>query len=664
MQASSSPNSVEPARPMAGAGRGRRLNRDTLDRWSERGILGLILIILVFGPIAFGAVGTGPVIVIQALSLGVLLLWTTRIWLNKSYRLLWAPLCWPVLLFAVYALARYRMLLSDDGVEYFARQELILVLIYGFLFFAILNNLSRQESTQLISMTLLGLGTLLSLYALYQFLTKSGRVLWTPQYPIYLGRGSGTYVCPNHLAGLLEMILPLGLAYTLTGRFRATSKVFLGYASLAVFTGLGVSVSRGAWAATGLALFVFFSLLLRQRGRRLAAVLFVLVLAGAFVFFVKNLAVLQRRLSITRAETQVDVSRIELWRPAYHMWQDHFWWGVGPAQFDERFRAYRPDDIQMRPLYAHNDYLNTLADWGLVGMAIIAGALALLGLGVVQSWKYVQRASDLTVKRSNRSAFVLGATAALIAMLAHSVVDFNMHIPANAIVAITLMALLTGHLRFATERYWFKIAWIGKPLLTLICLAGIVYLGQEGVKRARETALLNRAERAKDLRAKVDALTAAVAVEPMNPDTTYEIGETLRLASWQGVGNYRELASEAIPWFQRGTKLNPLDPYNYLRWGMCLHWLDRPDEAGPFFQKAIALDPKNYYIQDRVGWHYFQLGDLDNAEIWFKKAVAQAIWHPDPKFKIDQTGKFYLDLINKRRRAAQPNPKTEFRDPK
>ncbi len=632
------------------------MDRDRLDHGCERGILGLVLAILVFGPIAFGAVGTLQVLVIQALTMGVLILWVTRVWLSPSYRLLWAPICWPVLLFVLYAVARYGLLRAEGGVEYLARQELILVLIYGFLFFAILNNLSRQESTQIISVTLLGLGTLISLYALYQFLTKSGRVLWTPQYPSYLGRGSGTYICPNHLAGLLEMILPLGLAYTITGRFRPTPKVFLGYASLAVFTGIGVSVSRGGWAATGFALLVFFGLLFRRRGRRLTGGIFVVLLVVASVVFVKNLAVLQRRLTVVNAERKIDSTRMGLWRPAYQMWRDHFWWGVGPGQFDQRFRAYRPDDIQMRPLYAHNEYLNTLADWGLVGMGLIGATLVVLGVGVVQCWKYVQRANDLSAKRSNRSAFVLGASVAIIAALAHALVDFNMHIPANAIVAITLMALLTGHLRFATERYWFKIAWVGKPLLTLVCFGGIVYLGGEGLKRRREYALLERAARATELRAKIDTLKAAASVEPMNFETTYEIGETLRLASWNGVGNYRELAGEAIPWFERGTRLNRFDPYNYIGWGMCLHWLDRQDEAAPYFEKAIKLDPRNYYIQGHLGWHYFQLGDLDQAETWFKQAVFQAHWHPEPKFKTYETGMVYLRLIERKRAELKHGP--------
>jgi O-antigen ligase len=48
------------------------------------------------------------------------------------------------------------------------------------------------------------------------------------------------------------------------------------------------------------------------------------------------------------------------------MWKDHFWFGVGPAHFDERFRSYRPADfhLQLRPERAHNDYLNYAGGFG------------------------------------------------------------------------------------------------------------------------------------------------------------------------------------------------------------------------------------------------------------------------------------------------------------
>jgi hypothetical protein len=167
-------------------------DRDRLDRWFERGILGLVLLILVFGPLAFGAVSLPEALALPTLTVGVLVLWAGRVWVNKSNRLLWAPVCWAVLAFLIYAGIRYRMVLDEHAVEYLARQEVMLVLMYGCLFFAIINNLSRQESTQIIAVTLLCLGALISMYAIFQFLSKSPWVLWAPQYRGYRGRGSGT----------------------------------------------------------------------------------------------------------------------------------------------------------------------------------------------------------------------------------------------------------------------------------------------------------------------------------------------------------------------------------------------------------------------------------------------------------------------------------------
>lgn len=628
-------------------------DRDEIDHWCERGILGLVLAILVFGPLGFGAVDQPQVLIIQGLTCGVLALWVARAWLSKSYRILWPPVCWAVLLFLGYAAARYKMLLDGSGVEYLARQEVLLILTYGALFFAILNNLSRGESTQIIAMVLICVGTLISLYALYQFLTKSRAVLWTTQLAGYKGRGSGTYICPNHLAGFLEMILPLALAYTLTGRFKPISKVFLGYATFALFTGIGVSVSRGAWISTGLAFLLFFGLLMRQRGQRLAGVIFFVLLLGAFVFFVKNLAVLQHRVGISSTEARIDSVRLGLWQPAIQMWKDHFWWGAGPNQFDLRFRKYRPDDIQMRPLYAHNDYLNTLADYGLTGIILVGGVVVLLGLGVFQSWKYVQRSNDIAAKKSNRAAFVLGGAAGLVAILAHSLMDFNMHIPANAIVAVTLMALLSGHMRFSTERYWRKLQWAGKPLLSLVLLGVCGFLATQVGHGAQEQRFLRKAARAKEFDNRVSELKAAYSVESQNSETTYQLGELYRLASWESATEYRQLATQAMEWFGRAVKVNPFDPYIYVGLGMCLHWLDRSGEAEPYFIKALELDPKNYIIQGNAGWHYFQLGAWDQSEHWYTQAVFYAHWHPDVRFKSYEEGRMYLRLIQERR-AEKP----------
>ena len=148
------------------------MNREALDRWCERGILALVLAILVFGPLAIGATRTLPFLIIQGLTLGVMVLWGARFWLSPRPQLLWPPICWAVVAFVAVrdcpVFQRGHRIRCAAGID--PHPGLC------FLFFAILNNLHRQESTLVISCTLVFLAMAISLYAGYQFLTHSNWV--------------------------------------------------------------------------------------------------------------------------------------------------------------------------------------------------------------------------------------------------------------------------------------------------------------------------------------------------------------------------------------------------------------------------------------------------------------------------------------------------------
>ena len=226
------------------------MNRQTLDRGCKWGILGLMLGILVFGPLAMGAVDAPEFLVLQGLATGMLLLWALRLGISPKPRLLWPPLAWGVLAFTVMAIGRY---LTAD-IEYVARQEMIQVLLYAFLFFVIVSNLYRQETAQVISFPLIFLAAGISCFAVYQFFTHSNQV-WSYVSP-YPGRASGTYISPNNLAGFLEMLLPLATAYVLVGRMKPVVRILLGYAVVAMLAGMVVTFSRGGWVAVATALVV------------------------------------------------------------------------------------------------------------------------------------------------------------------------------------------------------------------------------------------------------------------------------------------------------------------------------------------------------------------------------------------------------------------------
>jgi O-antigen ligase len=621
------------------------MHREDLDNWCERSILFLVLGILVFAPLAMGAVDTWAFLVVQGMTIAVMLVWAARLWINPKPKLLWPPLCWVVLAFAIYAVARY----FTADIEYVARQEMIQVVMYAFLFFAIVNNLYRQEFSQAVSFTLIFLAMGISGYAVFQFMTHSNHV-WNYISP-YAGRGTGTYISPNNLAGFLEMLLPLATAYILAGRVKPVVRILLGYSALVIAAGLAVTFSRGGWAACALGLLVLLGILLFQRQHQLPAfLLLVLLVGGGTIFVTKYLAktttYVQRMDATTTNNGRVNLDmRADLWLAAAQMWRDNFWWGVGPAHYNYRFPGYRSEHVQLQPDRAHNDYLNLLADWGTVGGIITLAGAAVFAASLWQTRRHVRRVEkEFKSANSNRLAFFLGALAGLVALAAHSVVDFNLHIPANAILGVTLLALLTSNLRFATEKFWFTVRPPLKIVATFVLAGGIFYLSVQEIRRARETFWLARAEQLPVFSPEsAAALENAFAVEPQNFTAAYDIGECYRTESFDGGENYEALAKTAMQWYERGWKLNPYDSSGYLRYGMCLDWLDRHDEAAPYFSRADALAPNNYFIAANTGWHYVQAGDYAAARPWLKRSLLL-------QWDGNKIAKTYLDLVEQKLR--------------
>src|SRR5207245_9586968 len=92
--------------------------------------------------------------------------------------------------------------------------------------------------------------------------------------------------------------------------------------------------------------------------------------------------------------------------------------------------------LQRRPRYPHNDVPHLASDYGLIGTALV---LAIWGCFFWQAAR-LTRHSETDEQR----AFALGGATALTAIFVHSLGDFNLHIPANALWVVTLMGLMVA----------------------------------------------------------------------------------------------------------------------------------------------------------------------------------------------------------------------------
>ena len=81
--------------------------------------------------------------------------------------------------------------------------------------------------------------------------------------------------------------------------------------------------------------------------------------------------------------------------------------------------------------------------------------------------------------------------------------------------------------------------------------------------------------------------------------------------SSEGGDNYRELAEQAMEWFERSIKLNPWGGVSaILRYGWCLDWLGRTAESPRYFERAAQLEPNGYFMAANIGLHYVQAGQF------------------------------------------------------
>lgn len=273
-----------------------------------------------------------------------------------------------------------------------------------------------------------------------------------------MGRSaSGTYINRNHLAGLLEMLLPLALALLTAalnqspprsdGRqrlnVRALNRALLyGLITAVLLLGLIFTQSR-----TGL-LIALFGILLsallyarRLRGAGVSGWIGISALLGLGLALLVGLAPVLDRFTY---EDPLQDNRWSIYQQTWQATATFFPLGSGSGTFPEIFQKYQPADIVYYVNHAHNDYLETALETGLPGILLM---LFLLG-AYLWRWPQVWQGE----RNSSFNTLQIGAGIGIGLLLLHSLVDFNLHIPANALVFAVLAAVFFHKQHRRTQR--------------------------------------------------------------------------------------------------------------------------------------------------------------------------------------------------------------------
>jgi O-antigen ligase len=605
------------------------MDRSVVAKWCQWGIMGLVLGVLVFAPLAFGSVEPWAQIVVQWMVTVALALWGVKLLVEGKPKLLVPPAVWAALLFFGYAIFRY----YTAEVEYVARQEVIRIGVTLAVFLLVVMNLHGQKAVRVIVFTLIAMATIESVYGIYQWAAKSSTVFGVLRPEAYAGRGSGSYINPNHMAGFVELVLPLALAVALMSREPHWLRILVGYLAGVMFVGVLSTLSKGGYVAMLCSLSLLGALLVARRRTWWSLAAGGGVLLAVFIGYKampeglkKRFADVERFVGNSDKET-----RALIWDAALKVWKDDVWMGAGPNHFDVKYRKHRGLWLQTRPDRTHCDPLQILVDWGIVGASLVALFLLALGWGIWRCWPFLSRGGGISDNsNSTRLAIVAGGGIGLLALAIHGIVEFNLSIPATALAAAAVAAVVVLHIRFATEGFWWSLGVVGRGVVLLFVLGATGILGWQSSRRSAESWFLGQASaQLSENPEKERLLRRALRVEPANPQTWLDLGEDLRYRSFEGAEDFETLALQSIEAFKRVTVLDPFDPYGFADQGMCLAWIGRHEEAAPLMAKATELDPNGKHVMAVRGWQQFQAGHLEQAAIWLGKAL-NTPHKPDP----------------------------------
>jgi O-antigen ligase len=359
-------------------------------------------------------------------------------------------------------------------------------------------------------------------------------------------------------------------------------RIILFYVALMMIIGLMFSGSRGGWLALVAVIFALTIMGIRNGAVRWwipVSSALALLIVSAFLFSITP--VVQTRLADSKnllagARPEASV-RVQMAADALRVAHDHLLFGVGPGA-SVFIHPLRPDGAPDSPLEpAHDDYLNCLDDYGLVGLALALFFIAAVTLKFFRPLWVDNRWQDRVL--------VATGFAAWMALLIHALVGFNLHIPANALLLFSLTGLALGRIKEEQEGHWSMLSL--NPLGRVLGVAALVFTIGYGVEVARTALSDNIYEKAF---ARADVVPVSESLEAAGDALIYDSGNAQdwafsgdlhRLRATLQKDNAARLAEgqKALDAYQYALQENPLDGSVQTRIEAVREWMRKNSEA-------------------------------------------------------------------------------------
>ncbi len=345
--------------------------------------------------------------------------------------------------------------------------EVLLVLFIALLMAA--NFLTGSRRLAWLRNFLVFFGLALAVFGLVQHFAWNGKYYWVFEPSIPPPSPFGPFVNHNHFAGYMELLAPIPVALILTRAVRGELSILYGFAAAIMGVATVVSLSRGGSVSLIAGLMFVVALGVKpangarfgESGRlgfrlppavaRAGALAVIILTIGVGVWWVGADPVIRR---VEKGELIMNApskdpgketffqSRGWIWRDSVAMIRDNWVTGVGLGAFQTAYPIYSQHDGTLLVSQAHNDYLQILTDGGILGALIALWFLFLVVRDIARALRH---------RDSMMAGMALGCAGGLFALLVHSLFDFNLQLPSNALLFLVLTSVVSQVAAAASE---------------------------------------------------------------------------------------------------------------------------------------------------------------------------------------------------------------------
>ncbi|MBL7076076.1 MAG: O-antigen ligase family protein [Kiritimatiellae bacterium] len=306
-------------------------------------------------------------------------------------------------------------------------------------------------------------GFFMALIALVHRFSGSYNILWIHE-PRYGGSIFGPFTNRNHFAAHMNMLFGMALGLFLSSQHiseilswpswreriawlssRSASRIALAAFAVVLIGGVScATASRGGMLSLAIGLTVAAVVVTRHRSISRPARLAVFAVCALVVLLVLWLSreeVFHRlTMLVTTIRSPMEDLRTIATGDTLRLYMRCPLTGCGFGAFRHAYTIVQSPDLSSRWLHAHNDWAQLLAEGGWIGAVTFLGALVVFAKYVITRF----------VELSDRARlYVLGVSVGLCTIGLHSIVDYSLHKPGNALLLCFLVAqaILAIHLR-------------------------------------------------------------------------------------------------------------------------------------------------------------------------------------------------------------------------